>query len=186
VYTVTAGQHADVSFASRVVMPGTAEIVAMTEKKTASYSFMAPLAGGAVLAGADADTVQSLRDFGRHVGVAFQLRDDVLGVFGVEKLTGKSVLSDLREGKLTLLIAAASPSARWREVMPLFGRADLTEADAAILRAALEDVGARAFVESAIREQATLAGDILHRSELPDELKTRLSEVLRRCVERDW
>ncbi|WP_167041314.1 polyprenyl synthetase family protein [Salinibacterium sp. ZJ454] len=186
VFTVTAGQHADVSFASRIVRPGTADILTMIENKTASYSFIAPLVGGAVLAGATDADVRSLREFGRHVGVAFQLRDDVLGVFGVEELTGKSTLSDLREGKQTLLVGYASTTEAWQRVAPLFGRPDMSEADAADLRAALEASGARQFVESLIADQAACATQLLAESALPAHLRADLADVVRRCVEREW
>lgn len=72
--------------------------------KTASYSFIGPLLSGAICAGADGDTLQMLERFAEKIGVAYQLQDDLLGVFGDEKETGKSTLSDLREGKQTLLI----------------------------------------------------------------------------------
>lgn len=72
--------------------------------KTASYSFIGPLLSGAICAGADGDTLQMLERFAEKIGVAYQLQDDLLGVFGDEKETGKSTLSDLREGKQTLLV----------------------------------------------------------------------------------
>jgi geranylgeranyl diphosphate synthase type II len=158
----------------------------MIENKTASYSFIAPLVGGAVLAKASDADVRSLRDFGRHVGVAFQLRDDVLGVFGVEELTGKSTLGDLREGKQTLLVGYASTTEEWQRVAPLFGRPDLTEADAADLRAALEASGARRLVESVIADRAARAGQVLAESALPAQLRADLTDVVRRCVDRQW
>ncbi|MET1018926.1 MAG: polyprenyl synthetase family protein, partial [Microterricola sp.] len=191
VFSVTAGQHSDVAFASRIVQPSTADILAMIERKTASYSFIGPLLSGAVLADASAADLESLREFGRHAGVAFQLRDDVLGVFGIEELTGKSTLGDLREGKQTLLIGYANSAsnknrAAWQSVAPLFGRADLTEPEAAALRGALETSGARQFVESVITDQTARAAQVLAESSLPDHLRADLADVLRRCVEREW
>lgn len=75
--------------------------------KTAAYTVERPLHIGAELAGAGPDTIAALREFGVAVGQAFQLRDDLLGVFGDPEVTGKPSGDDLREGKRTLLLARA-------------------------------------------------------------------------------
>jgi len=80
------------------------DINLVTDLKTARYSFVGPLTLGAKLAGASNRQLVALESFGISMGFAFQLQDDVLGVFGDEKILGKSVLSDMREGKNTLLI----------------------------------------------------------------------------------
>ena len=73
--------------------------------KTAGYTISGPLMLGAILAGANAKTVKTLQLFGDNLGIAFQIQDDILGVFGDEKITGKSASSDIKECKVTLLIA---------------------------------------------------------------------------------
>ncbi|MEK7580848.1 MAG: polyprenyl synthetase family protein [Patescibacteria group bacterium] len=84
------------------------DIKQVTDLKTARYSFVGPLAIGAILAGkASSNQLDAISKFGRLVGVAFQLQDDLLGLFGDEKVLGKSVLSDMREGKNTLVIYKA-------------------------------------------------------------------------------
>lgn len=75
--------------------------------KTAGYSFQLPLLSGAVLAGVDGSDLQSLRTIGEKLGVAFQLVDDVLGVFGQAQQTGKSTVTDIRERKRTVLVQEA-------------------------------------------------------------------------------
>lgn len=72
--------------------------------KTAGYSFMGPLVSGAVCAGLGSHIIKELEGYALHVGIAFQMQDDLLGIFGDEAKTGKSTLTDLREGKKTLLI----------------------------------------------------------------------------------
>jgi geranylgeranyl diphosphate synthase type II len=72
--------------------------------KTASYSLQLPLQSGAALAGASTDELEKLSTIGLHLGIAYQLRDDLLGVFGDSALTGKSNRSDIFEKKRTLLI----------------------------------------------------------------------------------
>ena len=75
--------------------------------KTAAYTVERPLQLGAALAGAPPDTVAALRSYGADIGVAFQLRDDLLGVYGDPAVTGKPAGDDLVEGKRTLLLATA-------------------------------------------------------------------------------
>ena len=87
--------------------------------KSARYSIQKPLQIGAALAGADAEQSEALGRFGHDIGMAFQLRDDVLGVFGDSAVTGKPSGDDLREGKRTVLVAFA------REALPVERRADL-------------------------------------------------------------
>ena len=75
--------------------------------KTAAYTISGPLLLGATLAGADSKILKQLKVFGDNLGVAFQIQDDILGVFGDEKLTGKPTGDDIKECKATLLISYA-------------------------------------------------------------------------------
>jgi geranylgeranyl diphosphate synthase type II len=81
------------------------------------------------------------------LGIAFQLHDDLLGVFGDPALIGKSVLTDLREGKQTPLVAHARTTAYWEAVAVHLGSPGLTEDEAAVVRTLLEECGSRRFVE---------------------------------------
>ncbi len=80
------------------------DIYAIYDYKTAFYTFACPLASGAILAGAPQSSVDKLTLYGQCVGRAFQIKDDIIGMVCEEKTSGKSNLSDLREGKRTLLI----------------------------------------------------------------------------------
>ena len=84
-----------------------ADAMRVNRFKTAAYTVERPLHLGAALAGAGPETVGALRRYGADVGVAFQLRDDLLGVFGDPAVTGKPAGDDLLEGKRTLLLATA-------------------------------------------------------------------------------
>jgi geranylgeranyl pyrophosphate synthase len=75
----------------------------VTRLKTAYYTFISPLQFGAILAGASDEDTEYLAEFGLHAGIAFQIVDDILGTFGNEEDLGKSVSSDILEGKMTLL-----------------------------------------------------------------------------------
>jgi geranylgeranyl diphosphate synthase type I len=101
---VLGGQFLDIrGHATSDSSPETA--LRISRYKTAAYTVERPLHLGAALAGADEPTVRALRRYGTDLGTAFQLRDDVLGVFGDPAVTGKPAGDDLREGKLTLLVA---------------------------------------------------------------------------------
>ncbi len=80
------------------------DIYRIYDYKTACYTFSTPLASGAILAGAGKKEVDKLFKFGIYLGRAFQIKDDILGMFAAEKKIGKSTLSDLQEAKKTLLI----------------------------------------------------------------------------------
>ncbi|MYT37698.1 polyprenyl synthetase family protein [Streptomyces sp. SID8356] len=122
--------------------------------KSALYSVERPLLLGAALADADERTTAALRLAGRGAGIAFQLRDDLLGVFGDPGLTGKPSGDDIREGKPTYLLAVARERAGATGdggALDVLGRAvgnpDVTEDDLGNVRAVLEATGARAHVE---------------------------------------
>lgn len=80
------------------------EIVTMVELKTARYTVEKPLRLGALLARADDSLCEILGSIGIKIGIAFQIQDDILGIFGNKILLGKSILSDLKEGKMNLLV----------------------------------------------------------------------------------
>lgn len=168
-----AGELADVGLALQPGPVSLDEILTMEEHKTAVYSFQLPLQAGAVLAGAAEGVVERLGELGRLLGIAFQLRDDLLGVFGDEEATGKSALTDLRQGKRTPLMAHARTTAAWPEIALLVGDPDLGEPEAARVRELLVDCGSREFIEdlaagytdAALRLAAGLglAGELLDR-----------------------
>ncbi|SER37612.1 polyprenyl synthetase family protein [Corynebacterium cystitidis] len=80
---------------------------AVNRFKTAAYTIERPLHLGAALAGAPEKTISAFRGYGHDIGIAFQLRDDLLGVFGDPEITGKPAGDDLREGKRTVLLSLA-------------------------------------------------------------------------------
>ena len=155
---VITGQFLDVSVQAR----GRADVdAAMTvlRYKSAKYSIERPLHIGAALAGADDAGLAELSAFGLPLGEAFQLRDDLLGVFGDAATTGKPAGDDLVEGKRTVLVALALDAAP-PEQAALLDRSLGTALDEALLcrlRQVIDDSGAHAQVESVI-------GDLVERS----------------------
>ncbi|MFG2264089.1 polyprenyl synthetase family protein [Streptomyces sp. NPDC048720] len=155
------GQADDLLFATRPcagperVTPG--EYRVMAERKTGALLGCAA-ALGAALGGAGEPAVAALDRAGRHLGVAFQLVDDVLGVWGDPAVTGKPVGGDLREGKKTfpVLFALGSPAAR--HLPALLGPAGRPEEAAALIEAA----GGRAAALTEARAHTAVARELLH------------------------
>lgn len=128
--------------------------------KSARYSVEHPLALGAAMAGADEGELAAVRRIGLPVGEAFQLRDDVLSVFGDPQVTGKPAGDDLREGKRTVLVTLAMTLASTAEVEVLkrsIGNPDLSEDQVVQVRGILTSCGALGQVEELIDERATTA-----------------------------
>ncbi len=121
--------------------------------KSAKYSMEAPLLIGASLAGATENHLTSLAEFGLPLGIAFQLRDDLLGVFGDSEITGKPSGDDLREGKRTVLIALAEqtmPETTRRVFTEMLGDRNLDGDQIGVMQSTLRDTGAVDKVEAMI------------------------------------
>ena len=154
--------------------------------KTGSYTVRGPIVMGARLAGANDEEVAALTAFAEPVGVAFQLRDDVLGTFGDAKATGKPSGGDLRKGKRTALVVDAMRDPRARELLSrVLGRAGASEAETTAAVAGIEASGARNRVEERI---ATLAGRALReldRARLTPAGRALLAQAVVALTERD-
>ncbi|MCS0638406.1 polyprenyl synthetase family protein [Streptomyces sp. LP05-1] len=198
---MVAGQYLDLrAQAAGAVPPERAMRIARL--KSALYTVERPLALGAALAGADTATLELLRSAGRCAGVAFQLRDDLLGAFGDPAVTGKPCGEDVREGKPTYLRAVARRLAREAGDTaalaalepPPGGRAgapspdgsagapppDDGRLDAAL--AALESTGARAAVEREITRLAELSHRRLAGLPGDPEVARRIGELVDRAA----
>lgn len=196
---VTAGQFLDVLAQSRDPFSmsrtpeGVAAMLATIERvvtyKSASYTVRRPLNTGAALAGASEAQQSALTAYAQPLGRAFQYRDDVLGVFGDEDLTGKESGEDLREGKLTLLIAQtfahANDSAASR-LAALFGRPDLDAAGVGEAREIISDSGALQRVEQAIEREHDSALDAIDNDVLTPSGRAGLTSLAELATRRDY
>lgn len=156
---VVAGQFLDVLAQSRGAFDPE-EALRVVAFKTSKYTVERPLLLGAAAGGGSARLLGSLSAYGQAVGEAFQLRDDLLGVFGNPELTGKPAGDDLREGKRTLLVALAAEAAdpvQRRLIEDGVGNPGLTADGVRRLREVLVDTGARERVERRIAERADAA-----------------------------
>lgn len=122
------------------------DILLIHKLKTALYTISGPLTVGGVLGGVTEKQIAAMNEFGDKVGVAFQLRDDELGLFGSQEEIGKPVDSDLKEGKNTLLFvkAFANANTKQRKILKdAFGNSNVTEKQLEKVREVVEATGAR-------------------------------------------
>ncbi|MFC1443898.1 polyprenyl synthetase family protein [Streptacidiphilus sp. N1-10] len=150
--------------------------------KAAKYTVERPLQIGGLLAGADPALTAAYAAFGLPLGEAFQLRDDLLGVFGDPEVTGKPAGDDLREGKRTLLVAEASAACSAGDaglLDELLGAPDLGDHEVGLLRAAIVRSGAPERVEQRI---AALRGEALAALEAAPLVEPEARRVLRRLA----
>jgi geranylgeranyl diphosphate synthase type I len=176
---VTAGQYLDLLRAAGG-LPGPDGALTVARYKSAGYTVQRPLQLGAAIAGAGQGVVEAYTAIGLPLGEAFQLRDDVLGVFGDPDVTGKSADDDLREGKQTLLIALAEEAADHagrRLLDRLLGNADAGPEEFDALRTLLESTGARARVEERITERTALARSAIAAAPLADDARAALDAL---------
>lgn len=186
---VTIGQYLDLAAESSGVSAPRPErlerALRVASYKSARYSVQRPLLIGAALAGADAAQEEALTAFGHAIGMAFQLRDDVLGVFGDAALTGKPAGDDIREGKRTVLVALAERDERAaRVVADALGDAEASADVIAEAQGAIRDSGALDGVEAMIRDYVEAAEAALKDAPLRTEALGDLRALALRAVER--
>jgi geranylgeranyl diphosphate synthase type I len=176
---VVAGQYLDVLAAHRG-RAGEAEARRIAGLKSGGYTVEGPLQIGAILGGADERLLGALAAYGMPLGEAFQLRDDVLGVFGDPAETGKPAGDDLREGKRTLLVALAHERAddRQRAVIERrLGDRSLDEKGVDELREILTQTGALAELEELIADLTGRALAALDGSEVDGAARDALRQL---------
>ncbi len=179
------GQHLDLANSGRRAV-SVSQYLAMAEGKTAALLASAAAMGG-ILGGAPPKTILSLRAYGRHLGLAFQIRDDVLGIWGRTGATGKPASDDLRSGKRTYPVvwaAQRSPPRERRELARLLESTGDGADRVRWARAALERLGAREASEQAARSYAAAAVRALSRAQLIERYREELESLARFAAER--
>jgi geranylgeranyl diphosphate synthase type I len=132
--------------------------------KTGSYTVEGPLKLGAILANGSSRALRTLESVARPLGVAFQLRDDLIGAFGDPRRTGKPLGNDLTAGKRTVLLVESLARTRGVErqaIERVVGRAKARPAEVRRALAAIESSGARAAVEARVAELSQTAYDAI-------------------------
>ena len=178
-----AGQYLDVFEQARGTQ-SVAQALNIARYKSAKYTIERPLHLGAAIAIPDAtkraQLVSIYSEFGLPLGEAFQLRDDLLGVFGDPKVTGKPAGDDLREGKRTVLMAMTHDrisGAAETEFMAEFGNHDISESAITRLQEIISETGAAMHVEDLIEELTSTALEALNRDEIVPKARELLTEM---------
>ena len=188
---VMAGQYLDVLEENAAPLRQFSEAVTRAEKvmlyKTAKYSLEAPLLIGASFAGADEGTLRGLSNFGIPLGLAFQIRDDILGVFGDPEITGKPAGDDLREGKRTVLVALTlqnSSTSIARIFNDLLSERELDQEQIEFMQRTIRESGALEKTERMMQEYGDRALQVLETLELEPTAKQKLEQLARKVISR--
>ncbi len=153
------------------------QVLEMYGNKTAKYTIEGPLQLGAILGGADREIMDGLSSYALPLGIAFQIQDDILGIFGSEKKIGKRVGADIAEGKQTLLIVKAKEKAgppQKKKLENILGKKDLTAQNISDFRKVIKDTGAldyaRAMAQRLVAEAKEAAEKLNIRAEAKEFL----------------
>jgi geranylgeranyl diphosphate synthase, type II len=166
---------------------GTIDPLVVAENKTASYTFEMPLLIGAILGGADEHELTQLEVLGKIVGIGYQVMDDLLGIFGEEASTGKSIVGDIREGKQTILVQRfreLAKKAQQEEFDTIYGNHHATVEQIARVRALLIESGARKALEKELSKIANKASRIVEGLAIDSKYKAAFIQLVSRGLDR--
>lgn len=156
--------------------------------KSAKYSAEHPVALGALLAGRTEAEITGHREFALALGEAFQIRDDILGIYGDPQTTGKPAGDDLREGKRTVVIAKHLEHATEDQaaaVTQVLGRSESTADDIMTARQAIQDSGALAQVEESVDVLTATAETGINRLRVEPVVAAAFHQILQSAVRRE-
>lgn len=164
------------------------EVMKMYENKTARYTIEGPLHLGAILAGADKKLLDALSRYSVPIGIAFQIQDDILGIFGTEKKLGKPVGSDIKEGKQTVLIVKARELANSKEkvvIKNVLGKKDLSLREIENFRKVIIDTGALDYAKNMARNLIAKGKKALEGATINKEAKEFLLGIADYMINRE-
>jgi geranylgeranyl diphosphate synthase type I len=180
------GQFADLTNDARG-FPSLDKVLEVARRKSGNYTVRRPLEMGAAMAGCGEPALTTLAQYGDAIGEAFQMRDDVLGIFGSPVVTGKPNGSDLAERKATSVVATAyhlaSPTLR-RELRELMSAETLDGEDIGRWRDLIVATGAVNWIEQLIDSRLTRALNLLEASDIRPAVRTALADMAVACAER--
>jgi len=184
------GQIRDTNLDNRKIDDiNSADILEMQTQKTARYTIEGPLHIGAILAGASKDDLDAISSFAIPTGQGFQIQDDILGLFATEERLGKSILSDLREGKKTLLILKALEEASKEEeekIMSRLGNPDIKEEDLEIVKEIVKKTGSFDHSNNIAKDLILLAKKAIEKQDYRKEAKDFLLGIADYLVDREY
>jgi geranylgeranyl diphosphate synthase, type I len=164
------------------------DILTLYKEKTARYTITGPLVIGALLGGAKKEMIQHLQSFGNALGIAFQIQDDILGIFGTEATIGKSVVSDITEGKNTLIIAYAfqhATNAQHSILNRYYGKKSVSENQVNLLKNVLVESGALHYAKTTAQKYKDIAVQYIPQITQNVQFVTMLNEFVDFIVQRE-
>ncbi|HCP08968.1 MAG TPA: hypothetical protein DIT25_04190 [Candidatus Moranbacteria bacterium] len=165
------------------------EILRMYEHKTAKYTFEGPLHLGAILGGKDNKKfLEHLSGYAIPAGIAFQIQDDILGVFGSEKKTGKPAGSDIRQGKYTILVAKAyerADKAQKKALEGILGKPEISKGEIEIFQQIIKDTGSYDYAKKLSKELVLKAKRELSKLRIKPEAGDFLNDIADYMIERE-
>lgn len=181
------GQFADLASDVRD-LPSMAAVLEVARRKSGNYTVRRPLEIGAAMSGCPDRTLSGLGRYGGAVGEAFQLRDDVLGVFGSEAATGKPSGRDLLERKATSVVTAAhqlADASTRRQLTDLMNVGELDDTAIDRWRTLIVTTGAVQWIEDLISQRVASAREALDDLRLDESVRAALSTMADTCTERN-
>lgn len=164
------------------------EVMEMYKNKTAKYTIEGPLHLGAIIGGAGEETLKKISDFSVPIGIAFQIQDDILGIFGDEKIIGKPVGSDIREGKQTILVVKAMEKASFvqkRTLKKLLGKKNLTKGEIEKFKKIIIETGSLRYAQELSRDLIKEGKEFLKDLDFNKESKDFLYAIADYMAERE-
>lgn len=179
---VTAAQMLDVARGASGTHTGEESVLRLYRYKTGRYTFSLPLALGALAAGESGAAVAGLEEIGEILGVAFQIKDDEIGLFGDERVTGKPAGSDIKEGKNTLYsfyLLNHTKGEDKRFVQSVFSAKRILKKDIERILGIVDSYGISRLVAQSLEEYSCIAGDKLEKLKVKrEEAKAFLMEII--------
>lgn len=164
------------------------EILKILEYKTARYSIEGPLFIGAILAEANQKTLKILHQYAIPLGIAFQIQDDILGMFGDENKTGKLVGADIKEGKPNLLIFKAQKQANPKQkkiLIEALGNPNLTKMQLEKVKTIIIKTGSLQYSQNLAQKLVAQSKGILKKAHFPKEVKQSLISIADYIIQRE-
>ncbi len=183
------GQLLDISLETMPIDKVTeTDVLTVHSLKTSAYTIWGPLQIGGILGGGSEKQLQSFYEYGYNLGIAFQLQDDILGLYGDTKKTGKPAHSDLKEGKRTLLIIKALENAtedQKRQLLSLLGNRNITDEDADIAREIVKETGSLDYNRELAKNLAEKGLKAIENADIEEEPKEYLIGIAEFLINRD-
>jgi geranylgeranyl diphosphate synthase, type I len=180
------GQFADLTNDARK-LPTLEAVLDVARRKSGNYTVRRPLEIGAVMAGCADGTLSQLGCYGTAVGEAFQLRDDILGIFGSPAVTGKPAGGDLLERKATSVVVAAHELAdapTGRELAELMDSDEIDDGALERWKALIVSTGATERIEEMINDRVMIARKALCDMSIDDTVRSTLADMAAACTDR--